>query len=87
MDEKIVDPTRIPVVEPDGWLCLLSDCAPGPFIYQDSLCFKTKSVDGTTRSFDASGSPFTGGEATTSSMGAVVVQPVVMVYKERNGKK
>jgi len=30
------------VLEPYGWPCSLGDCPPGPFLYENTVCFKTE---------------------------------------------
>ena len=30
---------------PDGWECMIEDCPPGFFYYDEQLCFKTEYMD------------------------------------------
>ena len=30
------------IIGPDGWMCKLSECPPGFFMYEGNLCFKTE---------------------------------------------
>jgi len=48
------------IVTPDGWMCKLSDCPPGFFMYEGNLCFKTKyrNLDGNEQVYFDSGETF-----------------------------
>jgi len=30
------------IIEPDGWKCLIEECRPGHFMFNNELCFKTE---------------------------------------------
>ena len=32
-------------MRPDGWPCLIEECPPGFFVYEDQLCFKNEYMD------------------------------------------
>ena len=72
------------VIKPDGWPCTLAACPPGPFVWQDSLCFKSeyRTPEGKIEAFCDSGEFFYGGAPTEEARGALLVQPVMLIIEE-----
>ena len=68
--------TKVLRILPNGWPCKLSECPPGLFVYQGSVCFKTEyRVDGFSECYAESGEVFWGGTSDKELREELVVQP------------
>lgn len=68
------------IIEPDGWPCKLSECPPGHFVFDDSLCFKTEYGD--LEVYNEAGECFHGGVTEPEKRSALMVQPVKCLWVE-----
>jgi len=67
------------VLNPDGWPCTLQDCPPGFFLFQDSVCYKSKYND---YYVGTGGSMFWGGTSTKVDRDKLLVQPLLEAWEE-----
>lgn len=62
---------------PDGWPCTLEDCPPGPFLFKNTLCFKSeyRSPKGKVDAYNEAGEYF---------HGEGPVQPLKAIWEEND---
>jgi hypothetical protein len=73
------------LIEPDGWPTTLAECPPGPFMFNDSLCFKSEyRTDGKIEAFCESGEFFWGGTSANEDRNRLMVQPVKVVITQES---
>jgi len=73
-------------IVPYGWPCSLEQCAPGHFVYNDNLCFKTEYItqQGKLEAYCETGEFFVGGATTEELRCQLMVQPVVAVWVDED---
>jgi len=59
-------------VTPDGWPCRFAECPPGPFVFQDTPCFKSEYGQD---AYVESGEAFWGGALKPEERAELIVQP------------
>ncbi len=67
-------------LNPHGWPCKLTECPPGLFLYNDSVCMKTEYGD--IEAYCDTGEAFSGGGAEPEKRAALIVQPLVSNWVE-----
>lgn len=67
------------IIKPEGWPCVLQECPPGFFMFEDSLCFKSEYGDD---QFNEAGEIFWGRKEDKEERAKVVVQPCVYAWEE-----
>lgn len=71
------------IIVPDGRPCHLAECPPGYFMYEDTLCFKTKYRTDENRimAYDEEGEFFCHGDS-DHDRDYAIVQPVKAEWRE-----
>ena len=64
---------------PDGWECLIEECPPGHFMYEDQLCFKTEygKEDGDIEVYCSSGETFMPRKIKVQPVSIEIIEEVV----------
>lgn len=66
-------------LKPDGWPCKLSECPPGFFLFNDSVCYKSSYGD---YYVGTGGSVFWGGTTRSDDRELLIVQPLIEEWVE-----
>jgi len=64
--------TKVLIIKPAGWPCTLDECAPGFFVANGQLCFKSEygRADGSSDAFNSAGEAY-------HSKSDELIQPVI----------